>query len=59
MNFPRRVAAVGAEDVRRAAARHLDPDRLVAVVVGSRPDVFDNLADLGFGDPVERPADKA
>ena len=55
-NFPHRVAAVGAEDVRRAAARHLDADRLVAVVVGSRPDVFDGLADLGFGDPVERPA---
>ena len=54
--FPRRVAAVGAADVRRAAARHLDPDRLVAVVVGSRPDVFDGLAELGFGDPVERPA---
>ncbi len=58
-NFPRRVAAVGAGDVRRAAARHLDPDRLVAVVVGSRPDVLDSLTDLGFGDPVERPADKA
>ena len=59
VQFPRRVAAVGAGDVRRAATRHLDPDRLVAVVVGSRPDVFDGLAELGFGDPVERPADKA
>ena len=55
--FPRRIAAVGAGDVQRAAERHLDPDRLVAVVVGSRPDVFEGLADLGFGDPVERPAD--
>lgn len=54
--FPRRVAAVTAADVRRAAERHLDPDRLVAVVVGSRPDVLDGLAQLGFGDPVEHPA---
>ena len=52
--FQRRVAAVTAGDVQRAAERHLDPDRLVAVVVGSRPDVFDGLAALGFGEPVER-----
>ena len=50
--FPSRIAAVGASDVRRAAERHLDPGGLVAVVVGSRPDVFDGLADLGFGAPV-------
>ena len=50
--FPSRIAAVGASDVRRAAERHLDPGGLVAVVVGSRPDVFDGLAGLGFGAPV-------
>ncbi len=50
--FPSRIAAVGASDVRRAAERHLDPGGLVAVVVGSRPDVFEGLADLGFGAPV-------
>ena len=52
--FPRRIAAVSAADVRRAAGRHLDPGGLVAVVVGSRPDVFDGLATLGFGAPAER-----
>lgn len=51
--FPRRIAAVNAADVRQAAERHLDPDGLVAVVVGSRPDVFEGLADLGFGAPTE------
>ena len=56
--FPRRIAAVTAGDVQRAAERHLDPDGLVAVVVGSRPDIFDGLAEIGFGDPVERPADQ-
>ena len=51
--FPRRIAAISAADVRRAAERHIDPDGLVAVVVGSRPDVFDGLSELGFGAPVE------
>ena len=55
--FPNRIAAVGAADVRRAAERHLHPGALVAVVVGSRPEVFDGLAGLGFGAPVERGAD--
>ena len=48
------ILAVDAGDVLRAAERHLRPDELVAVVVGSRPDVFDGLAGLGFGAPVER-----
>ena len=51
--FPRRIAAISAADVRRAAERHIDPDGLVAVVVGSRPDVFDGLSELDFGAPVE------
>lgn len=51
--FPARIAAVSAADVQRAAGQHLDPDRLVAVVVGSRSEVFDGLAGLGFGAPVE------
>ena len=51
--FPRRIAAISAADVRQAAERHIDPGGLVAVVVGSRPDVFDGLSELGFGAPVE------
>ena len=54
--FVPRIMAVGADDVLRAAQRHLRPDELLAVVVGSRPDVLGELAGLGFGDPVEWPA---
>ena len=54
--FVPRILAVGADDVLRAAQRHLRPDELLAVVVGSRPDVLGELAGLGFGDPVEWPA---
>ncbi len=54
--FVPRIMAVGADDVLRAAQRHLRPDELLAVVVGSRPDVLGDLAGLGFGDPVEWPA---
>ena len=53
--FVPRIQAVGSDDVLQAAARRLRPDDLAAVVVGSRPDVLDSLAGLGFGDPVERP----
>ena len=54
--FVPRITAVGADDVLGAAQRHLRPDELLAVVVGSRPDVLGELAGLGFGDPVEWPA---
>ena len=53
--FVPRIQAVGSDDVLQAAARRLRPDDLAAVVVGSRSDVLDSLAGLGFGDPVERP----
>ena len=52
--FVPRVAAVSADEVTRAASRHLHPDQLVAVVVGSRAEVHTSLSGLGFGDPVER-----
>lgn len=55
--FVPRTMAVDTDEVSRVAARHLHPDQLLAVVVGSRPDVFDALADLGFGDPIELPSD--
>ena len=54
--FVPRILAVGADDVLQAGQRHLRPDELLAVVVGSRPDVLGTLAGLGFGDPVEWPA---
>lgn len=50
--FVPRVAAVDAEQVTRAASRHLDPDALSVVVVGP-PEVRPSLGRLGLGEPVE------
>lgn len=36
--YPERIAAVTAEEVRQAFRRHLDPNRLVTVMVGPQPD---------------------
>jgi zinc protease len=43
------IRAVTAEGVRRAAEKHLDPDRMQVVVVGD-PSVAEPLAKLGIGD---------
>ena len=51
--FVPRITAIDAADVTRVATDHLRPDDLIAVVVGSHPDVFDSLAGCGFGEPVE------
>ena len=53
MRFAPRISALDATEVTRAAMTHLRPNELIAVIVGSRPDVFDSLAGLGFGEPVE------
>ncbi|HXH06907.1 MAG TPA: pitrilysin family protein [Vicinamibacterales bacterium] len=50
--FVPRVAAVTADDVSRAARRHLDPARALVLVVGDRRRVETPLAALGLGDPV-------
>lgn len=47
--FAVRVAAVGAGDVTRVAAAHLDPSRLLTVVVGDREQVGAALATLDLG----------
>ena len=52
--FVPRIAAVDIDAVTRVATTHLRPEGLLAVVVGSRPDVLDSLGALGFGVPVER-----
>jgi zinc protease len=51
--FVQRITAIDIDAVTRAASTHLRPDDLLAVVVGSRPDVLDSLGALGFGAPVE------
>jgi predicted Zn-dependent peptidase len=50
--FVPRVAAVTADEVARAARRHLDPSRALVLVVGDRSRVEAPLAALGLGDPV-------
>ena len=47
--FVDRVAAVDVDAVSRAARSHLHPDRLLAVVVGSKADVLPSLQGLGLG----------
>ncbi|MCE2514479.1 MAG: insulinase family protein [Acidobacteria bacterium] len=51
--FVPRVAAVDAGDVAGAAARHLHPERLIAVVVGDSDRLLASLGEAGFGEPVE------
>ena len=52
--FVPRIAAVDTEAVAGAAARHLHPERLVAVVVGDAERLSSRLGEAGFGEPVER-----
>ena len=52
--FVPKVLAVGPDEVSRVASRYLQPDELIAVVVGSAPDVLEGLASLGLGAPIER-----
>ena len=51
--FVPRVAAVDAGAIAGAASRHLHPERLIAVVVGSPDKLPSSLGDAGFGEPVE------
>ncbi|HEX7118454.1 MAG TPA: pitrilysin family protein [Longimicrobiales bacterium] len=52
--FVDRVRAVTAEDVRRVAREHLDPDHLALVVVGDRASIEGPLRSLGLGSVVLR-----
>lgn len=47
--FVARVREVSRETVLRAATTHLDPDRLVTVIVGDRERVVPSLDQAGFG----------
>ena len=51
--FVPRIMLVDTDDVSRVAAQHLRPDSLLAVIVGSRSEVFEGLGSLGFGAPVD------
>jgi zinc protease len=51
--FVPRVLAVGEADVTRVAQRHIDPARLLTVVVGDRDKIGPALAHLDLGEPAE------
>jgi predicted Zn-dependent peptidase len=51
--FVPRVLALTDSDLTRAAATHIDPDRLVTVIVGDREKVHPSIERLGFGEPAE------
>jgi predicted Zn-dependent peptidase len=54
--FVPKVLALTADDLTHAAARHIHPDRLVAVIVGDPEKIGAGLTDIGMGDPVILPA---
>src|SRR5262249_55471156 len=51
------VEAVTSDEVSRVMAKHLDPQRLVTVVVGDLAAIGADLARLGHGEPIVLPAD--
>jgi zinc protease len=55
--FVPRIEGVTAEDVSRVMTRHLDPDRLVTLVVGDLDVIGADLGALGLGEPVVLPPD--
>jgi zinc protease len=56
-SFVPRVEAVTPEQVTQVAARHLDPDRLITVIVGDLDQVGQNLDQLDLGQPAVLTAD--
>ena len=47
--FVPRVLGLTPDDLTRAAAAHIDPDRLTAVIVGDTTAIGDKVTDLGLG----------
>jgi zinc protease len=57
VNFVPEVERVTTSDVTRATAEHLDPTRLITLIVGDLDAVGQDLPTLGLGDPVVLSAD--
>ncbi len=55
--FVPKVNAVTAEEVTRVARRHLDPSRMVTLIVGDHQAIGESLKALRLGDPVMLPAE--
>ena len=51
--FVPRVLAIDEAAVTEAAARHLDPSRLLTIIVGDRDRIAPTLASLALGEPVD------
>ena len=51
--FVPRVLAIDEQTVTRSAAQHLDPSRLLTVVVGDRERVGSALLPLELGEPLD------
>jgi predicted Zn-dependent peptidase len=51
------IEAVTSDDVSRVMMRHLDPARLLTLVVGDLDVIGGDLAQLGYGEPLILPAD--
>jgi zinc protease len=56
--FVPKVNLVDAEEVTRVARRHLDPSRLLTLVVGDHHTIADSLKGLQLGEPVVLSADQ-
>jgi zinc protease len=56
--FVPKVAAVTADDVTRVAERHLDPSRMVTLIVGDHHAIGESLGALQLGDPAILSADQ-
>jgi predicted Zn-dependent peptidase len=57
VNFVPQVERVTTGDVTRATAQHLDPGRLITLIVGDLDAVGQDLPELGLGEPVILSAD--
>jgi predicted Zn-dependent peptidase len=55
--FVPRIEGVTASDVSRVMSQHLDPARLVTLIVGDLDVIGRDLGALGLGDPVVLPPD--
>ena len=57
-DFVPKVNAVTADEVTRAAQRHLDPSRMITLIVGDHDAIGDSLRTLELGDPAILPNDQ-
>jgi zinc protease len=52
-DFVPKVMSLTPDDLTRAAAAHIHPEKLLTVIVGDRETIGGTIADIGFGAPVD------